>query len=249
MLLILSVAIWYIPGLWSGEVSQEDAECLKRTFAAEEVVCKSWCSPGTAWPEAVAGADAFADKIFDELRQMDAVRRSGIVLVGHSLGARVVSKAVARLAGDGLTVSNSVLLGSAMSSDVGLLKQMLPGCSDRPIVVSCDDDVVLKYIYPLAVGDCVPPMGRCTGAGIGAGVIEYVMPEDFAWQYNLLFPSHNSSAYIRYLEKSVHGDNACNQRRTCRFGFEFKKLFDACADGAVNAASAVTNIFCNSVWR
>lgn len=249
MLSFLSVVIWYVPGLWGGMVSQEDAECLMRTFAAEEVVCKSWCSPGTTWPEAVSESDGFADKIFDELRKMDASRRNGMVLVGHSLGARVVSKAIARLAETGLTVSNSVLLGAAMSQDSGLFKQMLLGCTEKPIVVSCEYDEVLKYIYPLAVRDGLPPMGLHVEADVGNGVIEYVMPKDFAWQYNSLFSSHNSSTYIRYLEKSVRGDKSGNQGRACRLGFEFRKLVDACAVGAANAAVAVSNILSNSAWR
>lgn len=249
MLFLLSVVVWYIPGLWGEEVSSEDAECLRRTFAADEVVCKSWCSTGATWFEAVTMAEGFADKIFDELRQMDTSRRNGIVLVGHSLGAQVVSKVVARLAGMGLTVGNVVLLGAAMPQDRGLIKPMLLGCAGKPIVVSGEGDVVLKYIYPLVIGNGIPAMGCCYSADVGDCVIEYVMPEDFAWHYNLLFPSHNSSVYICYLEKAVRGDNVCDQGCAYRLGLECKELFDACAKGAAGAADTITNIFNNSAWR
>lgn len=241
MLFLLSVVAWYIPGLWGGEISHEDSECLRRALAADAVVCKSWCLPGTAWSEAIDGADAFVDRIFDELRRLDDSRRSEIVLVGHSLGARVVSKAVVRLAEVGLMVGNVVLLGAAIPSDIGLIKPMLLGCAGKPIVVRNEGDAVLKYIYPLVVGDGIPAMGCHCVIDVGNDMIEYAMPEDFAWHYNLLFPSHNSSVYIRYLEKAVRGDNVWDKGRAGQL--EYRKSLAAWTDVAVRAVNTVTKYF------
>lgn len=66
------------------------------------------------WHEERINAEKAARKLAETIASMPASKRERMVLIGHSLGAYIVVKALASLAGRHMKISHAVLLGAAV---------------------------------------------------------------------------------------------------------------------------------------
>ena len=66
------------------------------------------------WHEERKNAEKVARKLAEKIASMPTTKREKMVLIGHSLGAYIVVKALASLAGRHMKISHAVLLGAAV---------------------------------------------------------------------------------------------------------------------------------------
>ena len=110
--------IWYIPGFNTENDSQEEeVEILRRIFPGSLITSKKWksnndFSASKDWAENVAKIWAI------DLKNMVPAERKRIILVGHSLGGRIVIRIMAQLREWGLHIRQGILLGAAEDNEL-----------------------------------------------------------------------------------------------------------------------------------
>ena len=96
---------WYVPGWMRTSEPEELAwNSFTNAFSATENRFRKW-NGDQLWPTAVKNADAEAVKLADEISKMSENRRAHLTLVGHSLGGRIVARALAKLSLDGVKIN------------------------------------------------------------------------------------------------------------------------------------------------
>lgn len=191
--------LWYFPGFGAGELPAVDKERLKTFFSADQVVCKCWCSSYATWEESVAKVNIVSQSVVTEIQSLKPDERKDIVLVGHSLGGRVVAYSLAKLGELGISIHAAVLLAPAISSGDQYASKLCRGCNSIILVVG-ENDLVLKWIYPF-VANGTSAMETIDDLDAESKYSRYVVPDQYIWRQNQLLPSHNASMYIEYLSK------------------------------------------------
>ena len=148
------VHVIFVPGFWTEENAPESyEEWLREVFPDDSITVRQWRSNQTSWERAKLEADLFANELAKEIYAMKEEERKNLVLIGHSIGARVVVKAMADLNGYGMSIRRGVFLGAALpDDDENIPKALL--ASRRPCInISNRKDYVLSVIYSSIVGD------------------------------------------------------------------------------------------------
>ena len=95
----------YVPGWHRCHRGADEAFCaVQTTFPGTIVSTYDW-DGNCRWKNARTNADAAAAKLAGELMSMPNDKLSQLTLVGHSLGARIIVRALAKLAGGNKVVS------------------------------------------------------------------------------------------------------------------------------------------------
>lgn len=193
----IATIIWYFPGFQAGELPVLDKEHLKISFSADQVVCKQWCASCATWEESTAQVNKASQSIVTEIQSLKPAERKDIVLVGHSLGGRVVAYSLARLGKIGINIRTAVLLAPAISSGDQYASKLHRGCSSIILVVG-ESDPVLKLFYPLVTNgeSVIETIDNLDGE---TKYLKYVVPNQYLMTKNQLFPGHNASVCIEYL--------------------------------------------------
>lgn len=202
---LIATILWYFPGFGTGELPTTDKERLKASFSADQVACKQWCSPSATWEESVANVSNASQSVVTEIQSLKPDERKDIVLVGHSLGGRVVAYSLAKLGELGISIQTAVLLAPAISSGDQYASKLCRGCSSIILVVG-ENDLVLKWIYPF-VANGTSAIEAIDGLDDETKYLRYVVPNQYIWRQDQLGPSHNASVYIRYLVMRRSGDD------------------------------------------
>ena len=201
----IAVTLWYFPGFGSGELPTVDKERLKASFSADQVVCKHWCSSYATWEESVAKVNIASQSVVTEIQSLKPDERKDIVLIGHSLGGRVVAYSLAKLGELGISIPTAVLLAPAISFGDQYASKLCRGCSSIILVVG-ENDLVLKWFYPF-VANGASAMKTIDDLDVESKYLRYVVPDQYVWKQNQLVPSHNASVYIGYLVMRRCGDD------------------------------------------
>ena len=180
--------VWYVhgwSGLQSGKGSPERTSALLQDFfPSTQVHVEEWNSDDTFFESAKA-ADAFAEVLAEKIEALPENRRKNLILVGHSLGGRVVVRTTAKLSRKHIAIRQAVFLAAAIPADdedcAEVFRQRLTVCTN----VYCPEDKVLKNSYGMggeeqpvdalgAVGHDVPAFHHqyCRKDNAGHGVVE-----------------------------------------------------------------------------
>ncbi|MGN0866915.1 MAG: alpha/beta fold hydrolase [Oligosphaeraceae bacterium] len=159
-LMALYGEVWYVPGwLRCHDPGCESMDALGAMFPQASVRYYDWEGNSLHWPRSLAQADQTARALQEELSGMSREERERVVLVGHSLGGRIVTRVLAGLSRQGLRVGQGVLLGAAIpydDEDVFLVG----GGSVEPVLNFINpSDMMLKYCYGLMGGESRPALG------------------------------------------------------------------------------------------
>ena len=173
--------VMYVPG-WHRCARGED-EALRFVVAAfpgAAVSAYEW-EGNCAWQKARANADASAIHLADRLAVLPAEERERTTLVGHSLGGRIVVRALARLGRRGMKVRRAVVMAAAMPSDDADIADFTAATIEPAEIVCNAKDTMLRWGYR--------PFGGERSAALGAvGVtapfanchVSFVKPETVA---------------------------------------------------------------------
>ena len=203
---------YYVPG-WLRTGRRSDAPTwtsFTNTFSDARCESFSYWNGNEKWRKSLKNADSQWAMLSRELEQMPESVRTNVTLVGHSLGARIVVRTLANLAGKGMKVRQGILLGAAIRNDDPDLQRM-GGASVQPVLnLRNPNDVTLKYIYRVAGGEKGPALG-VAGCSV-TNVVDRVVPGDItseteiaaAWgKVDLLkrIASHHALFYLSALRK------------------------------------------------
>lgn len=215
--------VWYVPG-WNRTTETNGLAYASCTNTFKDEACAFWGWDGDRnWPASAANADAAAKRLANEIASTDDAFRSGLVIVGHSLGGRIVARTLAELSRRGMKVGQGILLAPAIPMDDPDVAQMGGGCERPAIVVVNPEDTVLKYGYDLAGGGGGPALGRNGSPAALANVVEYAVPEtitdeteiDAAWGRSAAVKrvcNHLASFYFTELGRILDGKPSASAR-------------------------------------
>jgi len=151
--------VWYVPGwLRCGGADPIAWSALTNAFPEAKSVYYDW-DGNHGWGRSVTNADLAADILASRLAALPVEARTNLTLVGHSLGGRIVVKALARLAGDGVQVGQGVALAAALPADDPALATAGDASVLPLVLMSNPRDFTLKYAYRAARGVHGPALG------------------------------------------------------------------------------------------
>ncbi len=145
--LIYADEVVFIPG-WLTENAQKGSyeTCLRKIYPGKKITVLTWQSNSVKMDRVSKNADAFANDVAEYIRKYPDNERSELILIGHSMGGRIVAKTASALAEKNITVGRIVLLGAAVDFDIDLSDMIR--CSREPVVnIFSRNDSVLKYLY------------------------------------------------------------------------------------------------------
>ena len=152
--------VFYVPG-WMRTQTRDDETWHSFTNVFAGARCMRWnhWAGDCSWKKAMRNADQAARRLADEVERMPDGARTNVTLVGHSLGARIVVRTLAELAGKGIKVKQGILLGAAIPNDDPDLGRA-GRASCLPVLAVCNPkDVTLKYAYGAAGGESASAFG------------------------------------------------------------------------------------------
>lgn len=229
---------WYVPGWMRTKAPEELAwNSFTNVFSASETSFRKW-DGNQLWPTAAKNADMEAEKLADEIKKMPEGRRARLTLVGHSLGGRIVARALARLSLDGVKIKRGILLAPAIPANDLELQKMGLGSKDPLIVVANPDDITLKYVYTIAGGEDGPAYGASAAFKTPKNVKEIRVPEDitkntvidaFWGRFDVVkeIANHHASFYFTELARVLDGKESKGVRVMVpqdRINFEWKVM-------------------------
>lgn len=137
-----AVQVILVPGWYSEWVHySRHREVLSQTFPGAGVEVFKWDS-NRLWKNAKVSASESAVALAEKLRSSSA--RENTILIGHSLGGRIVIECAAALAAQNLKVKQVILIGCAGTVDDAKIAALQKFSSDAVINIFCPDDNMLK---------------------------------------------------------------------------------------------------------
>ena len=206
--------VLYIPG-WHRCARGED-EALRfvaTAFPEAEVSAYDW-DGNCVWRKARGNADAAAERLADELVAISAEERERLTLVGHSLGGRIVVRALARLGRRGMKVHRAVVMAAALPSDDADIADFA-AATVEPVEIVCNGrDTMLKFGYRPFGGEKSAALGAVGMAAPLANCrVSFVSPETVAsapvagpWAKVGLFrslASHYAPFYLEHVRQNA----------------------------------------------
>lgn len=201
--LFLAIVLWYFPGFNSEGLSTEDSEQLQTSFKADKIECIKWLPETANWNDAVGMVDNASQVLVNDIKAMTPEKREELVLVGHSLGCKVVAYSLVKLGKLGIPVRTAVLLAPAISSGDRNAVGLDRGCASLIVAVG-ENDYVLRFVYPIFANEHVADdieafFSQTEIKSKRCAYSKLVVPDQFLHSQSVLFPDHNSSCYIKYL--------------------------------------------------
>lgn len=207
--MVALAAVWYVPGwMRTSEPQQDVLPAMTNIYPQAEIEFKGWDGNRVMWSHAVESAEKEAWHLAYEIATMPLEQRTNLVVVGHSLGARIAVRALARLAEKNLRIRQAVLLAAALPYDDPDLA-LMGGGSSLPVMAVCNpDDVTLRYVYALFGNEKTAAFGANGTLKPIPNVVEYVMPSNItkkveiphSWAKVQLFKDVANHYVIFYLD-------------------------------------------------
>lgn len=151
--------VWYVHG-WNGPYAEKKSETgaltlLKEVFPSANVSGKEWNSVDGDFAECRRRADDFAAALTEEIAKLPKEKRNALILVGHSLGGRIVLRTAVKLSARKIAIAQAVFLAAAISNDdvdcQKVFRQRLIPC----VNVYCPEDWALRDVFATTY-DCIP---------------------------------------------------------------------------------------------
>lgn len=151
--------VLFVPG-WKAKSSINPTlkERMEKIFRAKEISVWSWESDCN-WDDAKKNAESAAQEVYAKIAVMSEKERQNLILAGHSIGCRVVTRAAKLLHEQKIQVKQIILLGAAVNFDDPDLESCAASSKEPFINVFNSSDNILKLAY--ANKENALPAGFC----------------------------------------------------------------------------------------
>ena len=141
--------IWFIPG-WRHHKTPAGKymELFKEVFK-KDVYVYSWNASGN-WSEAKNEVSNEARRLARKIASCPRKQRNEMILIGHSLGARMIAEALQLLLDRNIRVKQVILLGGALPFNDSQLKNIEKLSIEKPINIFNREDGVLRTDFNIA---------------------------------------------------------------------------------------------------
>lgn len=138
----------YCPG-WMrvSSTPEENFDALRTLFPGADVTTFPWEGDNLLFWKCRDQADQASHRLAGELLALSEAERGKTVLIGHSLGARIVIGALADLAQAGKTVGEAIVAAAAIPGDDPRISAAVQASRAPLVVVVNPDDPILKWVY------------------------------------------------------------------------------------------------------
>ena len=187
--------VFFVPGWRTGYSAREGCVRIMRDiWPGVPITVKSWNSR-VSYEEARNNAAAFSKKLFDEIRSMPEARRRELILVGHSIGAKIALEVISCLADENMQILEAALLGAAVPDDDARMWDLFKVVRTRCYGVAFSGDAVLKLLYPLSE----------TGTPLGVAGWKFHHPRwvEARIGQKLSFFNHYAYLYLEELDRLI----------------------------------------------
>ena len=207
-----SLIVKYIPGLFSFDNSQVDVlKNLEEIYKPKKVETIIWYKSEDLisnkknlesainldiWKESVQLAEKTADNVFQDICKMSPEKQKNLILVGHSLGGRIVVCVLSKLQQKNLKIRQAILLGAAMNNN----EQCLPSAVNASI------DTVYSFVNPTDKW-LTSSWAGVNRAMLGTGYAFYLDPKLFCEIQIDSTDSHDSEVYLRKFKYCMLDEN------------------------------------------
>jgi hypothetical protein len=189
--------VFFVPGWRTGFHGRDGCvRVLRDVYPGCEISVKSWNSK-QSWQTTKKNAVIHTEKLLNEILQMPEARRRELILVGHSIGAKIVVDILNELRRRGMMVHSSALLGGALLRDDPAIASSLEAIRFYCCIVYNPHDWVLKILFPLDNRLHVP-LGLYGWGGKDPRVFESCAPEE-----RIGFFNHFAYIYLEELDRLV----------------------------------------------
>ena len=145
------VKIIYVPGFRNKQIPQnEQLDSLKKicpegsSFSVERWDSKSKVHE---YNEAVENADRYAKALAEKIASFPVGDQKNLVLVGHSLGGRIVIRTMALLRKKGISIRRGIFLGAAIPDDDPDVGAAIEASLSPNINIYSREDSALRHVY------------------------------------------------------------------------------------------------------
>lgn len=220
----------FIPGWLTEKMQKAEYETVLQSIYPEDRINVLTWESNKNWKKAIENADAFARDVEKLIEEKPAKEQAGLILIGHSLGARVVIKTAEALAAKQIKVKQIVLLGAAIEYDIDA--GGVSRCSTEPVInVFSRNDSVLKYLCGNALQKL--PLGFCGAETFDPEhFLQYSFSSSDAVKSNLRFDlasfeliNHLAWRYLAELKKIKNGEAEPYRPKYDYSAVELKKGF------------------------
>ena len=151
--------VLYVPG-WHrcGRGEDEAFRSVQAAFPDALVEVRDWAG-NASWRTARENADREAELLAAELAALPEEERDGLVVVGHSLGGRIVVRALSRVNDRGCKVKQAVVLAAALPCDDESIGGFAAASRAPAVIVRNPWDPMLKYCYRTFGGEGAHALG------------------------------------------------------------------------------------------
>ena len=118
--------VWFVHGMVSiRDKFDEEMNVLREIYPnAEEITLKKWNSPkmnpaqmGVAWSISLENSMKYVPELSNEIMSLPPEKQQRLILIGHSLGGRILVKTSAILKKNNVHVKKIILAGAAINND------------------------------------------------------------------------------------------------------------------------------------
>jgi len=146
--------IIYVPGWKNKGISQhEQLDLLKTIFhGGSSVSVSGWDSDGEIYQfdYVVRKADNYAAHLASEIASFPGAKQRNLVLVGHSLGGRIVIRTMALLQKKGISIRRGIFLGAAIPDDDPDIESAMKASICPNINIYNRQDTALRLLFTLS---------------------------------------------------------------------------------------------------
>ena len=148
-LLPLRAEVFFIPGWRVGFAKREGINRrLLEAFPGKKITVKAWDSR-QPWDVTKKNAEEVMEKFFQEISAMPESARRDLILVGHSIGAKIVVEILNKLADEGKKIHSAALLGAAIAENDSRIERALDALRFYCFNIYNPGDWVLLFLFPL----------------------------------------------------------------------------------------------------
>lgn len=189
--------VWFVHGLITvrSDFTPEIKELKKIFPQAEKTEIVHWkCSKADLinihrfWPDSRNNADQFVPQLTTRIEKLPLESQKRLILVGHSLGARIVIQTAVQCEKKGIKIKKVILAGSAINNNSPEIESTINISEEAVLNIVNPHDVVMK-LYQFLEGNCA----------LGTGWLYKKNRQDFQEITVKDFSEHGGYKYFEYL--------------------------------------------------